>query len=127
MSAAMRDAAPLTGNNAIGRKRFGRVLCFFALVFALTACRSEAPPDVDDGEHECRNAEQWRAWDELLKKYPNDQDILSLYALRIGLCAMIERKQIAPETGIELFERAHQIVIGKTIERNAAGKKKSEM
>lgn len=106
-----------------------RVLCALALACPLAACRVAVPPKAaeEPPDHDCRNAEQWAEWSALLAKYPRDQDIISLYALRIGLCAMIERKQVDAGTAIGLFERAHQIVIGKTIDRAAAERRENEL
>jgi hypothetical protein len=52
--------------------------------------------------------------DELVRKYPNDMDIQTLHALRIGLCAKIKEGTISTVDAIVLFERARAIIVEKT-------------
>lgn len=96
-----------------------------AALAALAGCHAgdEQPPKGQ--AHTCRDAAEWAQWDALLNKTPNDADVVTLYALRRGLCDMIERGQIEPQAAIELFERAHQAAIGRAID-NAAPRRTLE-
>ena len=69
----------------------------------------------------CLEKESWKEWDELVQKYPNEEDIQILHALRIGLCTKIERGSITFEQANDMFNRAHDMVIGK---KKAEQKKK---
>lgn len=104
-----------------------RAGCIVFTAWLIAGCSTPQIAAQSQEQHTCRNAGEWAEWDALLTKFPNDQDVISLYALRVGLCALIERGQIDPKTGVQLFERAHQTVIGKTIEEEAQRKRKSEL
>ena len=58
-----------------------------------------------DPPHYCDNAEQWAAWLNLIKKYPQDDDMRTAYALRIGLCQEIKAGTIETDRAIALFDR----------------------
>ena len=70
----------------------------------------------------CLKKASWKKWDELIQKYPNDDDIQTLHALRIGLCTKIERGSITFEQANAIFNRAHDMVI----EKKKADQKKGE-
>ena len=64
-------------------------------------------------EDYCSDPESWREWEELLEKYPNDSDIQTLHALRIGLCLKVERGDLTVEQGTDIFEKARQAILDK--------------
>ena len=88
---------------------------------------ADKPATRAEEGHYCHDEAKWKEWNDLLAKYPADENVITLYALRVGLCGMILKGQVETQTAIHLFERAHQIVIGKTIEQNAAEQRKREM
>ena len=61
----------------------------------------------------CLEKESWNEWDELVQKYPNDEDVQILHALRIGLCTKIERGSITFDQANAIFNRTHKMVIEK--------------
>ena len=61
----------------------------------------------------CKDKKSWKKWDELVQKYPNDDDIQTLHALRVGLSLKIERGSITFEQATDIFNRAHDMVIEK--------------
>lgn len=65
----------------------------------------------------CHDAAAWQEWDDLRAKYPDDPELIALYALRVGLCAMVEKKQIDADTARKTFDAAHQQAIGRALER----------
>lgn len=77
------------------------VLASFFIVFAASA---EEPVNY------CKDPKSWVEWDDLVEKYPNDQNIQILHALRIGLCAKIEQGSITFDMANEIFKRAHEMV-----------------
>lgn len=64
-------------------------------------------------EDYCSDPESWREWEELLEKYPNDSDIQTLHALRIGLCLKVERGDLTVEQGTDIFENARKAILEK--------------
>ena len=63
----------------------------------------------------CNDSKSWKEWDALIEKYPNDEDVQILHALRIGLCAKIEKGSITFEVANDLFNRAHELIIKKKL------------
>ena len=49
-----------------------------------------------------------------MKKYPNDKDVQTLHALRLGLCVKVEQGSITFEQATDIFNRAHEMVIQRT-------------
>ena len=68
---------------------------------------------IAETENHCLDQESWKGWDALVQKYPNDMDVQTLHALRLGLCAKIERGDISVEQATEIFERAREIIFKK--------------
>ena len=68
---------------------------------------------AEEDENYCKDKESWKEWDALIQKYPNDSDIQTLHAFRIGLCIKIERGSITFQQANDLFNRAHEMVIQK--------------
>jgi len=52
------------------------------------------------------DAETNRQWARLLMKSPDDPMTIRLYALRDGLCGMVDRGQVKLEVAIAIFEDA---------------------
>ena len=50
----------------------------------------------------------WRA---RLARNPHDDDVVSLYALRLGLCDMVATRQIEPQRGSNLCSRKHIFLV----------------
>jgi len=87
------------------RKIFLIITLFFCM-----ACASEL---VSAAENFCKDPESWEQWDELIQKYPDDLDIHALHALRLGLCAKIERGDITVEDSFTIFENAREAIVEK--------------
>jgi len=82
---------------------------FLLLIFTLFV----ANPPVIAAEDYCSDPESWGEWEELVEKYPNDSDIQTLHALRIGLCLKVERGDLTVEQGTDIFEKARKIILEK--------------
>jgi len=54
-------------------------------------------------EHYCHDAESWKEWENMVKKYTDDIPLQILHALRIGLCAKIEQKSISLQDATQLM------------------------
>ena len=64
----------------------------------------------------CQDNETWNEWEKLVKKYPNDMDIHTIHALRIGLCIKVERGDITVEQATKIFESARVSIMNKKTE-----------
>ena len=89
-------------------KRIAGIILILALVF------SSSPGFTEEPTNYCLDKESWKEWDALVKKYPNDEEVQTLHALRLGLCVKVEQGSITFEQATDIFNRAHQIVIQNT-------------
>jgi len=76
-----------------------RLLAFMALL-ASCSVHGEEPDNY------CNDPEANQQWARLLMKAPNDPMTIRLYALRDGLCGMVDRGQVKLEHATAIFERA---------------------
>ena len=74
-------------------------------------------------ENYCKDPDSWAEWDALIAKYPNDKDVQTLHALRLGLCIKIDQGTITLKDAIDLFDRAHSMVIQNKLAEQNKGKK----
>ena len=86
-------------------KRIAGITLLFALVFSSSLAYTEEQTNY------CLDKESWKEWDDLIKKYPNDDNVQSLHALRLGLCLKIEQGSITFGMATAIFNRAHDLVI----------------
>ncbi len=86
-------------------KKIAGLILVLALVFSCSVGFTKEQTNY------CLDKESWKEWDELVQKYPNDDDIQILHALRIGLCTKIERGSITFEQANAIFNRANYMVI----------------
>ena len=66
-----------------------------------------------ESENYCHSEKSWKEWDALVEKNPNDMEVQALHALRIGLCAKVDRGGITLEQATEIFESAREAIIQK--------------
>ena len=85
-------------------------ICLILILFFYTALGSQPASAT---ENYCKDPESWKQWDALIQKYPDDLDIQALHALRLGLCAKIERGDITVEDSITIFENAREAIFEK--------------
>ena len=85
-------------------KRIAGIILLLGLVFSSSLAYTE------EQENYCLDKESWKEWDDLAGKYPNDEDVQTLHALRLGLCFKIEQGSITFEQAREIFNRAHEMV-----------------
>jgi len=89
----------------------------FPLAFAVK------PIPKAESENYCKDPNSWAEWDALVAKYPNDRDIQTLHTLRVGLCIKIEQGTIKVQDAINLFDRAHKMIIRQKFAEQNKGKK----
>jgi hypothetical protein len=68
---------------------------------------------LSESENYCHNQESWKEWDALVEKNPYDTEVQALHALRIGLCAKVDKGQITLEQATDIFESAREAIIRK--------------
>lgn len=66
-----------------------------------------------ESENYCHNENSWEEWEALIDKNPNDMEVQALHALRIGLCAIVDKGEITLEQAIEIFEGAREAIVQK--------------
>jgi len=69
--------------------------------------------NAEEAENYCKDKQSWEEWDRLVQKYPNDLDVQTLHALRIGLYIKIDRGSITFQQANDIFNRSHEMVIKK--------------
>ena len=88
-------------------KRIAGIILLLGLVFSCSLAYTE------EQENYCLDKESWKKWEDLARKYPNDDNIQTLHALRVGLCVKIEQGSITFEQTRDIFNRAHDMAIQK--------------
>jgi len=78
-------------------------------------------PVVADDNY-CLDQESWKECDNLIDKYPGDTDIQTLHALRLGLCAKVERGDLTVDQATDIFETARDTVLKKKSLRTEKGR-----
>lgn len=76
-------------------------------IIALILCLS-TPCTADTGKESnnyCKDQASWQQWHELLAKHPQDDAIHAIYAMRLGLCSMVEAGNINLDRATEIFEK----------------------
>ena len=70
-------------------------------------------PALAEEENYCHDEETWYDWEQKMAKYPGDLGFRTLYALRIGLCNLVERQHVTVSEARMIFETARQDLISK--------------
>ena len=87
------------------KKLFITINALFFLIFSGINLSAE--------ENYCLDKQSWEEWENLIKKYPDDIDIQTLHALRLGLCVKVERGDLSVQQATDIFENARDNVIEK--------------
>ena len=64
-------------------------------------------------ENYCHDEKSWKEWDAIVEKNPNDMEVQALHALRIGLCAKVDRGGITLDQATKIFKSAREAIIQK--------------
>jgi len=83
------------------------------LLFSLCLIFAVYSAAFAESQNYCHDKESWKEWDALVEKNPNDMEVQTLHALRIGLCAKVDRDQITIDQATEIFESAREAIIQK--------------
>ena len=67
----------------------------------------------------CHDPEAEAEWQVLIQKFPGDQDVHALHALRIGLCVKVDRGDLTVEQATAIFEKARKTLVELSREEEA--------
>ncbi len=68
-------------------------------LFCCNAYAEEKKP-----EHYCDDKDGWQQWFDMIQKNPDDDDLHTAYALRLGLCQEIKMGTIETDRAIRIFD-----------------------
>lgn len=74
----------------------------------------------------CEDETSWREWHGLIEKHPADDALHALYALRLGLCSMVNSGNITLDRATSIFERMRESIIESQKDRDGLVEKKAE-
>lgn len=89
-----------------------------AIIFSISGLilLSSAPCSADTGkepDNYCKDAVTWQQWHGLLEKNPQDDALHALYAMRLGLCSMVEAGNIDLDRATRIFEKMRGSLIDR--------------
>ena len=88
-------------------KRLFSAAQILTMVFCVSSFAGEKP---EEQLHSCDNPEEWAEWRATIEKFPEDDALLSLYAMRLGICEGIKEGTIDQQRGINIFDRYMMMV-----------------
>lgn len=77
-------------------------------------------------EHYCDDAQEWKHWQTLVDKYPEDDHLAAAYALRIGFCQQIKAGTIETDRAISIFDQFFETLKGITLEKERKERLKNQ-
>jgi hypothetical protein len=77
-------------------------------------------PKDDPTQNYCKDQEKNAAWARMFGQYPRDPVVVKLYAMRSGLCVMIDAGLITLDDGIIYFEEEWDRLIEQRERENTA-------
>ena len=72
---------------------------------------------MTDQERFCFDQGKWAEWSDRLEEFKFDDDLVALYAIRVGLCTMVMQDRIDTERAIKIFQTRHDALMQKWTER----------
>lgn len=84
-------------------------LILLLLISTLLVSPAVVAEELENPVNYCLSNETNAKWAELAEKYRSLDTWQRLFALRVGLCAMVHRGDISVERATEIFERQRQI------------------
>lgn len=80
-------------------------LCMVSFVFAGGLCYADLPPEPDR-EGYCLDGHAGPHWEHVLHTSPHDDALVALFALRQGLCQLVEAGKLDLDRALRIFQRA---------------------
>lgn len=91
----------------------GKVICMIMAVMCLWGAGVSFAAEK---KNYCHDEASWAEWHQLMADNPTDDGVYSLYAMRRGLCGMVESGVIDEARATRLFEAARDALVGKRLE-----------
>ena len=96
--------------------KFKPIITIFLILSVLLlpihqASGDEIIGDRTEPKNYCKDPKTWIIFEDLCAKYPEDEAVQTLHALRIGLCHKVKDGSITLPLAVEIFDRVHQIVL----------------
>lgn len=87
------------------------IVVIFVLLTQVVFAQIPKPISTENEINYCTDKESWDEWEDLVVKYPGDEDIIILHALRLGLCAKVNRNDITVKQATDIFEKVRTVII----------------
>lgn len=100
-----------------------RTCLIIALLALLSGFLTSSADDGVGSENYCHDQSIWAEIDALRKAHPDDTLVIRTYAMRLGLCTLIDDGKISLETGIEIFMMERQRAIAERAQEEANRKR----
>jgi len=84
------------------------------LVGVPLAAQAESPLTAEEPtaeENACHDAASRQEWQDLLARHPQDMDVHTLHALRLGLCLKVDRGELSVVEATTIFEEARRALL----------------
>ncbi len=69
----------------------------------------------------CHDKDANLEWEALVQKYPEDLQLQTLHALRLGLCLKVERGDMTVDEASEMFEHVRMVLVETRMEEMLIG------
>ena len=100
------------------------IISILGLILLLsTPCSADTGKEPDNY---CKDTVSWQQWHELLEKNPQDDALHALYAMRLGLCSMVEAGNISLDRATRIFEKMRGSLIDRYREQEEAEQDKGK-
>ena len=86
------------------------IIIFIVLLWPVVAVADNSQLDTIE-ENYCADPALWVEWEDALKRHPGDDGLRVLYALRTGVCAMVQRKELTVVASNKYFEQLRSQII----------------
>lgn len=93
----------------------GKVICMIMAVMCLWGAGVSFAAEK---KNYCHDEASWAEWHQLMADNPTDDGVYSLYAMRRGLCGMVEAGTIEQDRATRIFETAREDLAWKWIDEN---------
>lgn len=80
----------------------------------------------NEPDNYCKDAVSWQQWHELLEKHPQDDALHALYAMRLGLCSMVESGKIDMDRSTRIFEKMRETLVDRYREQEEMEREKGK-
>jgi hypothetical protein len=92
------------------------IILSWLLVSVPLGAQVERPLTAEEpttAENACHDAASWQEWQDLLAQTPQDRDLHTLHALRLGLCVKVARGDLQVDEATTIFEDARQALLAQ--------------